>query len=154
MAGDFEVRGAEDLRELNARIRSHADRKAIQRELYAGLNRATKGIRDDQKASIPASLPSRGGLASLVHGSARLSTRMRHSGASAGIRIQATDKQHDLARMNAGSLRHPVYGRGAWVTQTAGVDAGFLDEPVKKAGPDVARAILRVMADIARKVQS
>lgn len=148
---DLEVR-APDVDALVRRIKAHADGKALRRELMRGLNRATKGVRDDMRASIAPSLPSRGGLASLVQAGTSLSTRAR-SGMTAGVSIRGRHKSHDLARMNAGVVRHPTYGHGPWVNQTAGVDPHFLDESFEKSAPDVRRDIVRVMEDIARKVE-
>ncbi|WP_374457711.1 hypothetical protein [Nocardioides sp.] len=151
--GDFEVRGADDVDALVRRIRTHADAKALRRELNAGLNRVTKGVREDMKASIGPSLPSRGGLAALVMARVSLTTQAA-SGRSAGVRIRARHRDYDLRRMNEGRLRHPVFGnRGAWVQQTEGVDPGFLDESFEKSKPEVARGIQRVLDDIARKVE-
>lgn len=154
---DFEVRGADDVDALVRRIRTHADAKALRRELYAGLNRVTKGVRADMKASIGPSLPSRGGLAALVMAKASLTTSAI-SGRNAGVRIKARSRKggtEQLARMNReGRVRHPVFGnRKKWVDQTAGIDAGFLDEPFEKSKPEVARSISRVLDDIARKVE-
>lgn len=155
--GDVELRGAEDVDALVRRIRLHADAKAIRRELYQGLNRATKPVREDMKASILPSLPSRGGLAALVYAKASITTSAK-GGKWAGVSIKARGRKGggDIARMNrTGRLRHPVFGnRGAWVTQSAGVNPGFLDDAFKNARPDVTRAVSRVLDEIARKVES
>lgn len=151
---DLEIRGADDIDALVKRIRTHADAKAIRRELFAGINRATKTVREDMKASIGPSLPSRGGLASLMMAKVSLRTTAK-SGKYAGVYIIAKHKEYDLRRMNAGRLRHPVFGdRRVWVQQTAGVIPGFLDEAFKRDKPELARAISKVMDDIARRVES
>lgn len=150
---DVEIRGADDVDALVRRIRTHADAKALRKELYAGLNRVTKGVREDMKASIGPSLPSRGGLATLVMAKASLTTSAV-SGRNAGVRIKARHKSYDLKGLNEGRLRHPVFGnRNVWVEQTAGVNPGFLDEAFEKSKPEVTRGIQRVLADIARKVE-
>lgn len=149
----LEIRGSDDVDALVSRIRTHADAKALRKELYAGLNRVTKGVREDMKASIGPSLPSRGGLAALVMAKASLTTGAV-SGRNAGVRIRARHKSYDLKRLNEGRLRHPVFGnRGVWVQQTAGVNPGFLDESFEKARPEIARGVKRVLDDIARKVE-
>ncbi len=149
---DVEIRGVEDFQILARRIRTHADRKALQRELNAGLNRVSKPVREDMKASVPASLPSRGGLASLIHRKTSISARTRAGGRFAGVRLVAQAKGSDIASLNRGRLRHPVFGTRAWVNQTAGVDKGFLDEPFDKSKPEVTQAIYKVLDDVARKV--
>lgn len=150
---DFEVRGSDDVDALVRRIRTHADAKAIRKDLYAGLNRVTKGVREDMKASIGPSLPSRGGLAALVMAKVSLRT-VAKGGRSASVSIKARHRDYDLKRLNQGRLRHPVFGnRSVWVQQTEGVNPGFLDEPFEKSKPEVARGIQRVLSEIARKVE-
>lgn len=149
---DVEIRGSADVDALVRRIRTHGDAKALRKELMAGLNRVTKGTREDMKASIPPSLPSRGGLAALVHARTSL-TASAVAGRNAGVRINARSRSYDLRQMNAGRLRHPVFGRGPWVEQTAGVNPGFLDEAFEKDKPTITRGIQRVLDDVARKVE-
>lgn len=150
---DVELRGADDVDALVRRLRTHADGKALRRELNAGLNRVTKSVREDMKASIGPSLPSRGGLAALVMAKVSLTTGAV-AGKNAGVRIRARHKSYDLKRLNEGRLRHPVFGnRSVWVEQTAGVHGGFLDEAFDKHKAEVARGIQRVLDDIARKVE-
>lgn len=150
------LRGADDVDALVRRLRTHADAKALRKELYAGLNRVTKGVREDMKASIGPSLPSRGGLAALVMAKVSMTTTAS-TGKNAGVRIRVKGRKGggDIGRMSkTGVVRHPVYGnRGTWVSQTEGVDKDFLDEPFMKSKPEVARGIQRVLADIARKVE-
>lgn len=150
---DVELHGAEDVDALVRRIRTHADAKALRKELYAGLNRVTKDVRGDMKANIGPSLPSRGGLAALVMAKVSL-TSGAVAGKNAGARIRARHRSYDLKRLNAGRVRHPVFGnRTAWVEQTAGVNPGFLDEAFDKNKPEVTRGVQRVLAEIARKVE-
>lgn len=152
MAGDASVEGAEQVQSLAQSIRTHADRKSLQRELYSGLNRASKGIRANMKGAIPAAVPHRGGLAAITTKGARLQTRTAGGGANPGVRIVASSKRGQLVNLNAGRLRHPVYGHGPWVQQTRGIDPGFLDTEFDKASPDVQRELLRVIEDIARRI--
>lgn len=151
---DVELRGTADVEALVRRIRTHADAKALRKELYAGLNRVTKPVREDMKASIGPSLPSRGGLAALIMAKASLTTSAA-TGRNAGVRIRARRRDGgDLRRLNEGRLRHPVFGnRGAWVEQTAGINPGFLDDSFEKSKPEIARGVQRVLDEIARKVE-
>lgn len=148
-----ELQGAEQVDALVRRIRVHADAKALRKELYQGLNRVTKGVRADMRASIGPSLPSRGGLAALMMAKASL-TSTASQGKNAGVRIRARHKSYDLKRLNAGRLRHPVFGnRRVWVEQTAGINPGFLDDSFEKQKPEIAREVQRVLDDIARKIE-
>lgn len=150
---DVEIRGGEDVAALVRRIKAHADAKAIRSELTKSLNRSTKPIRAAMKADIAPALPSRGGLAALVQAKASLTTSVR-SRLTAGVSIRARHRAYDLRRLNAGMVRHPVFGdRETWVTQTAGITPGFLDKAFESGAADARREIQRAMDDIARKVE-
>ena len=148
--GDIEIRGADQFQALGKRIRQHADKKALQKELYAGLNRETKEVREAMKKSIPEALPS--GFGEKVARESGIQTRSRGGGSGVGVRI-ITGKRHALRTMNDGGyFRHPVYGnRNNWVTQR--ISGKFLDAAFEKGAPGVRKALLKVMADVARKVE-
>ena len=146
----LDVQGAEDFANLARAIRTHADRRALQKVLFSGLQRATKGIRANMKGAIPGAVPS--GMAARAVSGARLSTRTR-GGANTSVVIVASSKRGQLVNMNAGHLRHPVYGhRSVWVDQTSGIDQGFLDKEFSQASPEVRRELARVIDEVSRKV--
>lgn len=150
--GDFEVRGAADIDRLVKAINAHADSKALRRELYSGLNRASKDVRAEMKKAIPDALPRRGGLAAEVAKTTRFTTSAK-SGSNAGITIWGRNKSHDVRTLTGRRLRHPVWGnRGVWVDQTAGLKAGAFLASFDKQKRPVQFAILRVMNDIAKKI--
>ena len=149
---DFEIRGADDVDALVKRIRSHADSKALRKELYAGLNRATKEVRGEMKEAIPAALPRRGGLAASVEGSTRF-TASAKSGKNAGVTIWARNRKHDIRTLTGKRLRHPVYGnRRRWVNQTEGVEPAVFIGRFEDQKPHVQRVLKEVLESIARKV--
>lgn len=153
MAGDFDVTvKSEDIDNLVRAIRSHADSKALRRELSRGLNSATKRVRGQMTEVIPATLPKRGGLADLMRTKVSSSTSAR-SGKWAGVSLRFRGKGgYDIRTVTGGRLRHPVFGHGPWVTQTAGVDPAVFFAEFDKQKPDVQRAIVAVLEDVARKV--
>lgn len=149
---DIEVRGAEDIDELVKKIRTHADAKALRKELYAGLNRATKDVRGELIEVIPAALPNRGGLADLVKAKAKSRTTAK-AGKWAGISMRFESKGYDIRTLTGKSLRHPVFGnRSNWVTQTKGVDPTVFIGKFEQQTPVLRDAVLRVLNDIANKV--
>jgi hypothetical protein len=149
MTSEFEVRHLEDLARLSRALRAAgSEGKGLRRELYSGLNRATKPVRGEMKAAISDALPSSGGLAADVQRSTRFTTTTS-TGARLGVRIRARGKR-SIRRMNStGSFRHPVFGnRNVWVTQSAGVTKGFLDEPFNKSRPRVQREVIETIARV------
>jgi hypothetical protein len=153
---ESDVTGLEQLRTAARMLKAMGtEGKGLRRELYAGLNRATKPVRADMKASIPSSLPSRGGLADLATKSTSLSTSTRTGVNTVGVRIRVKSKVQQLRRMDkSGEFRHPVYGRrkSRWVTQSAGVNRGFLDDSFDRGKPEAKAAIVESLDAVARKI--
>lgn len=139
---------APDKLDLVARILRGLGDKELSRELYRGLNRATTKLRADAKAEAGRRLPQRGGLAARV-AAARLSTR-RRGGRNPGVRIQASGMDQ-LARMDEGQVKHPVYGnRNVWVTQQ--ISDGWFSEPMEAGKGEAAAAIEEALDDVAIQV--
>lgn len=147
MPSEFELRGAVKLARVAKALQEQSDAgKGFRRELQSGLVKATKPARKDLKAAIPDALPRGGGLAAKVASDSNfvLATNKNH-GAVVGVRIQGKRrglKGGSLRRFNSGTVRHPVFGRDAWVSQSAGVSKGFLDRAFAKQGPVIRRAAL------------
>lgn len=147
---DFEIRDSGDIARVVKNIRDHADSKAIRKEMFQGLNRVSKDVRGEMKEAIPAALPTRGGLSASVQGSTRSNTSAR----AGGVTIWFKNRKHDIRTLTGRRLRHPVWGnRRKWVNQTEGVQPSIFMGEFDKQKPEVQRAILRVMNDIARKVE-
>lgn len=144
----MDVRGGEDF-ERFARALKDAANKDLARELNKGLNEAAKPFKAAVQRSARQRLPRRGGLNETVAKS-RISVR---KSAKTGIRIQAGGRRSQLDRINAGQVRHPVFGGNTWVDQS--VTPGFWDEPARDLGPKVVdegrKALDRVVAEIERR---
>lgn len=152
---DAELRGLDDLARLSRAFREAGDQgKGLKRELSSSINRETKQTRKEMRAAILPGLPKRGGLAADVVRTTRFTTSVSSSGRNVGVRIKARGKR-SIRRMNAtGTFRHPVWGgknRGSgtgWVTQSAGVEKGFLDKPFEKSQPKLRSAVLTTIARV------
>lgn len=148
----MEVKGAQDVDDLVRRLRTHADAKALKKELYSGLNRVSKSVRAHLTEAIPDALPKRGGLADRVKVRTTSRTTVK-SGKYAGVSMRFSSRGGDIRTLTGKRLRHPVYGRrGAWVDQTAGVDPTVFPKAFEEQTPNIQRAVLRAMEDVARKV--
>ncbi len=155
MAGDgFEltIRGADDIDALVKRIRTHADAKALRKELYRGMNSVSKKVRGQMIEVIPAALPRRGGLADQIK--AKTTSRVwAKSGKYAGVSMRFAARGHDIRTLTGKRLRHPVFGnRGVWVDQTAGVEPAVFAAKFEAQKPEIQREIVRVLEELARKV--
>lgn len=147
--GNFEVRGAEKFERVAKALKQAGD-KDLRKELYAGLNRATKPLRGEAKKSAGANLPRAGGLNKRV-ARARFSTR-RRTGKNAGITIVAKGMDQ-LALMDRGFVRHPVYGnRRRWVVQPIPDAEGWFSKPMEDGKPQAQREIVKSLDDVAKKL--
>jgi hypothetical protein len=147
MPSEFELRGAVKLARVAKALQGQGDAsKGFRKELQSGLVKATKPARKDLKAAIPDALPHRGGLSAKVASDSSFALATSKSrGAAVGVRIQGKRrglKGGSLRRFNAGTFRHPVFGRDTWVSQTAGVKKGFLDRAFAKQQPQIRAAVL------------
>ncbi len=148
---DVRITGAEQLAHLARELRRQGEAgKGLRKELYKGIQRSTKPLKVDAKASAAANLPQAGGLADLVAAS-KLSTRTRGGGKNVGVRIVVTGKKvHDVAATDRGRLRHPVFGRGKWVTQQ--IEPGWFTKPMEAGAGKVRRELLQAMERVARAI--
>lgn len=146
---DIRVEGANDFRALARRLREAGD-KDLQRELYRGISRAVKPIRADIQESALATLPHRGGLGALIAKS-KIRVQRRTGGATVGIRMIGSS-DHDIAAMNRGIVRHPLFGnKKRWYRQA--VVPRWWDKPTEEAGPTAREEIVKVMEDVKRKIE-
>jgi hypothetical protein len=149
---DVTVRGAEDIDALVRAIRTHADAKALKKELYGGLARVSKEMRGELVEAIPAALPRRGGLAERVRATTTSRTTAK-AGKYAGLSMRFSARGHDIRTLTGKRLRHPVWGnRRVWVDQIAGVDPAVFMARFEQQKPEIQRALLAVLDDVARKV--
>ena len=143
---------SDDVDNLVRAIRTHADAKAIRRELYRGLNRVGKDARLKMVDAIDEALPTKGGLSGEIKQTIRSRVSAK-GGRHAGVSLWFNAKGHDVRTLTGKRLRHPVFGnRGTWVDQTAGVNPEAFPGAFQQLRPDMLRAINEVLEDIARKV--
>lgn len=140
------IEGAEQLVLLARKLKDAP--KELRSELYRGLNRVTKPLKQDARKAAMQRLPSRGGLGKRVARS-KIVTKRRVSGGGAGVRIVATSG-YDIGSINRGRVRHPTYGHQPWVNQT--VPSGFWTEPLTAGAPKVAAEIQEVMDNVTQKI--
>lgn len=143
---------ADDIERLVANIRNSADRKELEKQLRGGLNRVSKDIRGQLVQVIPAALPTRGGLAATIHEATRSRTSIK-GGKWAGVSMVFSARGHDIRTITGKRLRHPVFGnRSTWVEQTKGVEPAVWSAEIEQQTPEIRRAIVQVMQDVAANI--
>lgn len=145
---DAGVDGARDLEVLASRLKG-ADRQ-IRKEMLASFRKVGKPIIADVRSVARSTLPSGGGLAALVAGSA-YGVRTKLTG-DVGVRIQGTGRTvRGLRTIDNGLVRHPVFGnRSAWAVQP--VTAGYFTKTVQRNLPTIRDGISDAMERTAQQI--
>ena len=156
VASSLRVEGADQFFALARRLKEAGD-KDLQRELYRGLNRAVKPLTASVRQSALETLPSQGGLNVTIATGSKVKVQRRTGARSVGIKLIATaqtpkGRDRDLAGMDKGKLRHPLFGnRGFWYPQA--IAPGWWTKPTGRAGPVVRAELLKVMEEVRRKIE-
>jgi hypothetical protein len=139
----IEVQGAEQFAQLAKRLRDAAN-KDLQQEMSKQITAAMRPLTAAIRASAASTLPQSGGLAGRIAASS-MRTRRRAS----GISLTASNA-YTLKMLDAGSVRHPVFGRGSWVTQS--VTPGWWTKPTTAFAPQARAAVQKALDDVAAKI--
>lgn len=139
--------GAAQLAALAAALKA-AGNKGLQRELSKGINSALKPLKAAVAQSALAKLPSSGGLAARAAG---IPVRTRRN--ANGVRVVASGRggMKNVKALDAGSVRHPVFGRNAWVSQS--VTPGFWTEPTEALAPEVRAELMKAIDAVAKQIE-
>lgn len=143
-----EVRTTEDLARLAKRLRD-AGRGDLRKRVLKAMRTETKPVIPAIRSSALRTLPVSGGLMAEIRDS-KIGIRTRLSGRSVGVRVVATNP-HDIRSLNAGRLRHPLFGdTDHWYQQD--VEPGWFDRPLQERAPGIRRAITQALDEAARKL--
>lgn len=142
------VRGAEQFSALAKRFKE-AGRKDLTSELYRGINRATKPLKQEVKAKLPEYLPA--GYVQYLGPKLKLTTSKRTSAKAPGVIIRARSNSR-LDNVDAGDLRHPLFGIKRYWFDTS-VKPGFFSEVLMDNADEVKKALQQAMDDVAKKIE-
>lgn len=152
MVVKIRVAGAEQLRVLAAELRAQGEEgKGFRRKLLAAIRAAAAPAPAAAKASAKAVLPKGGGLNELIAAS-NIGVRTRLTGKSVGVRIAASKGNRHLLELDAGHLRHKVFGRPkSWVAQE--VTPGWFTTPMEEMSPRTTTAVLAAIYATRREIE-
>jgi hypothetical protein len=142
------VSGGEKLRTLARAVRLISDDHRIIKNLRRRITEDVKPIAKEIRASAVERLPEKGGLGAWV-ADAKITTRVDTAGSDAGVFVRigrnSEEKQSDIAAIDAGGVRHPLWGnRKHWYPQV--VKPGFASSVLE--GPLTDRVRESVLAAI------
>lgn len=146
---DIKVTGVDEFAKVARQLKELGD-KDLRRDLYAGLNRSVKPLIRDVKDATGDYLPERGGHADLVEAELKVKSRKRSSRDPAIFLIGKAGSR-DVASLNRGRVRHPLYGnRKRWYDTR--IKPGFWSKTLEEGAPVVRREIVEVLRKIAAKI--
>lgn len=141
--------GQRKLKAIARQLEEKGNSRAIKRRLAKGIRDGAEPITREQRESLAAGLPKRGGAAVEISTESRLSTRTSY--AAATVTITDSWPGHSMRAINAGSLRHPLFGdRRYWFDTT--IIAGLLSDPVYRNKTAVVLAIVAEMDRLAEEI--
>lgn len=165
MALDVRVEGAAELRRVAAQIRAEG-RKDLGREMGRALARASEPLKAGIKQSAAATMPRSGGYAAAFDKSLRFKAQQKGDGASASYTLvtyaDGTSERRDIRALEAGNLRHPIFGRSrpgarkgertANQWSVTSIRPGFHKRGTKNAADEVEKQLGVVVTDFARRL--
>lgn len=133
--GGFSVVGGDEIHAFATRLKGAE--KPLRLAVNKSLREIAKPLGEDMLRGGADAMPRSGGLSARVRNSGvTMGTLRGGSGASARIEIRLKSREgYDLTALDRGQLRHPVFGRGPWVSQS--VPSGKFMEPFNEAAPKV-----------------
>lgn len=142
--GAVDIRVDADQLRLVKRELNRLGDKELKKALFAGLNRATKPMREAAYREAAARLPKHGGLNRRV-----AAQKLGVSTSRGGVAIFGRNRSQ--ARLiDKGFVRHPVYGnRSVW--RTTAVRPGFFTDPMEAGAPIARKEVIDLLDDLARQ---
>lgn len=171
----FEVRvtGDDRLRRVARALKTIGD-TGLGKQMGKGLREASKKLRTDIRAESAEVMPHRGGYQAVLTPSLRFRQQVKEARTTARVvfrtHADGAHNKRDVPRLNRGQLRHPVYGRSrrrVWSTTgkripggqlianpwaTTSIQAGFVDRPVDRLGPEIKKRMNEVIDQVAAQL--
>ena len=146
----FSIKAVKGDMDRVAKTLKAAGTKEMRTRLRKIMATETKPLRQKIKQSAKDTLPSKGGLNKWAAVTPAQNTDFREK--SAGVRIRMTKKGHDLAALNRGRLRHPLFGnRKFWYQQS--IAEGFFTKPVEEDGDALKARIVDALDAYKREIE-
>jgi hypothetical protein len=160
----FSIGGSAQLRQVAGAIKAAGD-KGMGKEMSAGLRRAAKPLQAAILDSAAETLPQGGGYAAEFTRSMRFRTSVRAAARQAAFRLvtfsDGTKERRDIRRLEAGQLRHPVFGRSRALRNrqrvpnpwaVTAIKPGFFERGTSKAAAAVETEMLAVLGELAARI--
>jgi len=152
VSGGFDVLGQDQLKILGAKLKV-AD-KRLRLDMGKEIRKVTAPLVEELHKSAADTLPRSGGLAGVM-ASTPIRTSITNGRNGVGVRLRAAGRPpaRSVASMDAGRLRHPVFGnRSTWVNQS--VKPGWWSKPLESTAlkAEVQAGIEHALDETARRL--
>lgn len=151
---DLEITGTEEFVRVAKALNAQGSAgKGLKRELMAAIKTAAKPMEDEVRDHVSQYLPS--GYAPVIAKGLVVRPSQSTRGSSIGLKLvghaKGRSKRRHIKTIDAGTLRHPVWGGAPWVNQR--VRPGFWSQPLAAARERPAKEIRRAIDAVARKIK-
>ena len=137
-----------EIRRIAALMREQ--HRTRQRQFNAELREQMRPLERAIRESTPEYMPS--GYEPTIVKAIRVRTLIRQTGIRARVMAMGRSEQRDVAALNAGLLRHKLFGNPLrWFSQHT--RAGFVDNPVRRAADEVYRGLEDVCDRIRQRIE-
>lgn len=114
MTLEVRIEGAATLKRVAAKMRAEGN-KDLSRDMGRALGKAADPIRNAIRESAAQTMPRSGGYDAAFDASLRFRVQRRESANTASLNLvtyaDGTKERRDIRALEAGNLRHPIYGR-------------------------------------------
>jgi len=154
MSLEVRISGAKDFKALASQIRAEG-RKDLSRELDKALAETVIPVQKSIKLSSAETMPKSGGYAGEMSRSLRFKTQKRTGGNSASYSLltfaDGKAERRDIRALEAGNLRHPVYGnRKVWALTR--IREGFHKRGTDNAADEAVKNMDTVVRDFTARL--
>lgn len=149
---DLRITGARAFYLLAADCKDAA-RRDLERELSKGLRESVKPTTTAIKAAAGRQMPSSGGYAGVLVPALRVTPKARGAlGISLTVSAKGKAELRDVAALDAGKLRHPVYGRRKQRWAITSIPPGFATSTFEREADAIVDRLGDAMQAVANKI--
>lgn len=128
-----------------AKALNEAADKGLRREVYAGFRKAAKPLGERMISQGAAEMPHHGGLAARIAAS-KLAQSNSTTGRNPSITLSLRSREgYDLKAMDAGILRHPVFGRWLAGVKPQRLRPGAFTRPFEAGADGVRKEVIAAL---------
>jgi hypothetical protein len=153
--------GREQLRIVAAKLKEAGNEgKGLKRQLQKNITEAAQPLarKIADVEHLKPYMPDRYAAVLAADLGVKVVNRFAGGNPAVQVRAQAREHKRKVARLDAGTINHPVYPRGprrdwSWSNyQTGGMKAGFFSDACRDATPQIRSKVLQALTETAGKI--